>query len=47
MLARPLVSTTLIQQPLNVSRQGALNLVAELNLREMTGRGRYKAWGIL
>ncbi|MEP9373832.1 RHE_PE00001 family protein [Mesorhizobium sp. KR1-2] len=46
-LSRPLVSTTLIQEKLKVSRQGALNLVGELNLREMTGRGRYRAWGIV
>jgi hypothetical protein len=46
-LARPLVSTRMIQQALRVSKQGALNLVGELSLREMTGRGRYRAWAIL
>lgn len=46
-LARPLVSTGMIQKRLKVSKQGALNLVGELSLREMTGRGRYRAWGIL
>jgi predicted transcriptional regulator len=45
--SRPLVSTTMIQKELKVTRQGALNLIAELTLREMTGRGRYRAWGIL
>jgi hypothetical protein len=30
-----------------VTTRGALNLVAELGLREITGRGRYRAWGIL
>ncbi|CAG1015345.1 MAG: DUF1612 domain-containing protein [Rhizobiaceae bacterium] len=46
-LARPLVSTGIIQARLKVSKQGALNLIGELSLREMTGRGRYRAWGIL
>jgi hypothetical protein len=46
-LLRPLVSTTLIQDRLKVSKQGALNLVGELGLREMTGRGRFRAWGIV
>jgi len=46
-LARPLVSTPMIQERLKVSKQGALNLIGELNLREMTGRGRFRAWGIL
>ncbi|BCH19985.1 RHE_PE00001 family protein [Mesorhizobium sp. L-2-11] len=46
-LSRPLVSTGLIQKTLKVSKQGALNLVRELSLREMTGRGRFRAWGIV
>lgn len=46
-LSRPLVSTGMIQETLKVSKQGALNLVGELGLREMTGRGRFRAWGIL
>ena len=45
-LARPLVSTTLIAHELAVSARAAQNLVAELGLRELTGRGRYRAWGI-
>jgi Protein of unknown function (DUF1612)/HTH DNA binding domain len=44
-LSRPLVSSTMIEKDLKVSLQGALNLVGELNLREMTGRGRFRAWG--
>ncbi|WP_352726020.1 helix-turn-helix domain-containing protein [Mesorhizobium sp. M0276] len=32
---------------LKVTKQGALNLVGELGLREMTGRGRFRAWGIV
>ncbi|MER8472739.1 RHE_PE00001 family protein [Mesorhizobium sp. M1328] len=46
-LSRPIVSTGMIQEVLKVSKQGALNLVGELNLREMTGRGRFRAWGLI
>ncbi|MPR09244.1 DUF1612 domain-containing protein [Microvirga tunisiensis] len=46
-LTRPLVSTGMVQKGLNVTKQGALNLVGELGLREMTGRGRFRAWGIM
>jgi Protein of unknown function (DUF1612)/HTH DNA binding domain len=46
-LARPLVSSTMIEKELKVTLQGALNLVGELNLREMTGRGRFRAWGVV
>jgi hypothetical protein len=46
-LSRPIVSTGLIQERLKVSKQGTLNLVGELSLREMTGRGRFRAWGII
>jgi hypothetical protein len=46
-LSRPLVSTGMIQDRLKVSKQGALNLVGELGLREMTGRGRFRAWGVM
>lgn len=46
-LSRPLVSSGMIQEALKVSKQGALNLVGELGLREMTGRGRFRAWGIM
>jgi hypothetical protein len=45
-LARPLVSTNLIAHELAVSARAAQNLVTELGLREWTGRGRYRAWGI-
>jgi Protein of unknown function (DUF1612)/HTH DNA binding domain len=47
MLARPLVSSTMIEKELKVTMQGALNLVGELNLREMTGRVRFRAWGVV
>ncbi|MER9858479.1 MULTISPECIES: RHE_PE00001 family protein [unclassified Mesorhizobium] len=46
-LSRPLVSTGIIQERLKVTKQGALNLIGELGLREMTGRGRFRAWGIV
>jgi hypothetical protein len=46
-LSRPLVSTTMIQKALKVTQQGALNLIEELALREITGRKRFRAWGVL
>ncbi len=45
-LARPLVSTNMVQQQLKVSRQGALDLLGELGLREITGRKRFQAWAV-
>ncbi|MGE7418647.1 RHE_PE00001 family protein [Methylobacterium tarhaniae] len=46
-LARPLVSTTTIADELGVTPRAAQTLVADLGLRELTGRGRYRAWGVL
>jgi len=46
-LARPLVSAGMIAAELSITPRAALRLVEELNLREMTGRGRFRAWGIL
>lgn len=46
-LARPLVSVGMIAAELDITPRAALRLVEELNLREMTGRGRFRAWGIL
>lgn len=46
-IARPVVSASLIAKELDITPQGALVLTKELNLREMTGRGRYRAWGII
>jgi len=46
-LSRPVVTTTMIQKALKVTQQGAINLVEELALREMTGRKRFRAWGVL
>lgn len=46
-LSRPLVSSGMIAQALSVTPQGALKIASDLNLRELTGRGRFRAWGIL
>jgi len=46
-LSRPVVSTSMIQDKLKVTRQGALDLIGTLGLRELTGRGSYRAWGIV
>ncbi|WP_352813581.1 RHE_PE00001 family protein [Mesorhizobium sp. M0965] len=44
-LARPVVSAGLIAAELKISQRAARGLVAELGIREVTGRGRYRAWG--
>ena len=46
-VARPILSAGLVARELKVTPRAAQDLVAELDLREMTGRGRYRAWGIL
>jgi hypothetical protein len=46
-LSHPLVSAGMIAKELKVTPQGAVGLADELGLREMTGRGRYRAWGTL
>ncbi|MFC4626257.1 RHE_PE00001 family protein [Daeguia caeni] len=46
-LRSPLISSLMVEKELKVTQQGALKLIAELNLREITGRGRFRAWGIL
>lgn len=46
-MARPLVSTAMVQEELKLTKQGAINLISELGLRELTGRKRYQAWGIV
>ena len=45
-LTRPLITAPLVQKELKLSQQGALNLIGELALREVTGRGRYRAWAV-
>lgn len=47
MLSRPLVSTGMIVKAIGLTPQVAVRIVGELGLREMTGRGRFRAWGVL
>jgi hypothetical protein len=47
MMARPLASAGMIAAELGVTPRAAQDMVRELGLRELTGRGRYRAWGIL
>lgn len=42
-----MVSAGMIAEELGVTTQGALKIAAALNLRELTGRGRFRAWGVL
>lgn len=46
-LSRPLITSGMVEKHLGVTAAGALGLIAQLDLREVTGRGRYRAWGIL
>ncbi|MGO6742098.1 RHE_PE00001 family protein [Rhizobium ruizarguesonis] len=46
-MARPLVSAKMVAKTLDVTPQAARRIVGELGLREMTGRGRFRAWGIV
>ncbi len=46
-MARPIVSAGMIAAELGATPRAAQDMVAELGLREITGRGRYRAWGIL
>lgn len=46
-LTRPIFSAGMIAAELGITPRAAQNLVAELGLREATGRGRYRAWGVL
>lgn len=46
-LTRPIASAGMIAEELKITPRAAQDLVAELGLREATGRGRYRAWGIL
>ncbi|MHC2568042.1 hypothetical protein ACVMH6_000370 [Rhizobium leguminosarum] len=45
-MAKPLVSAKMVAKTLDVTPQAARRIVLELGLREMTGRGRFRAWGI-
>jgi predicted transcriptional regulator len=46
MMARPLASAGMIAAELFVTPRAAQDMVNGLGLRELTGRGRYRAWGI-
>jgi len=46
-MAKPLVSAGMVAKTLEVTPQAARRIVQELGLREMTGRGRFRAWGTL
>lgn len=46
-MAKPLVSTGIVAQKLDVTPQAARRIDLELGLREMTGRGRFRAWGVV
>ncbi len=46
-MAKPLVSAGMVAKTLEVTPQAARRIVLELGLREMTGRGRFRAWGIM
>ncbi|MBX5133303.1 DUF1612 and helix-turn-helix domain-containing protein [Rhizobium lentis] len=46
-MTKPLVSAGMVAKTLEVTPQAARRIVLELGLREMTGRGRFRAWGLL
>ncbi|MBO0145073.1 DUF1612 and helix-turn-helix domain-containing protein [Agrobacterium sp. Ap1] len=46
-ISRPLLSAGMIAKELEVTPRAALRIVEELGLWEMTGRGRFRAWGVL
>ncbi|NEK19016.1 DUF1612 domain-containing protein [Rhizobium leguminosarum] len=46
-MAKPLVSAGMVAKTLEMTPQAARRIVLELGLREMTGKGRFRAWGIL
>ncbi|OAE49447.1 RHE_PE00001 family protein [Agrobacterium tumefaciens] len=46
-VSRPVVSAAMIVKELGTTSQGAIGLANQLELREVTGRGRFRAWGML
>ncbi len=46
-MAKPLLSAGMVAKTLDVTPQAARRIVLELGLREMTGRGRFRAWGLM
>ncbi len=47
LMTRPIVSSSMIVKELKVSHRAALDLVAELGVREVTGRASFRAWGVI
>jgi hypothetical protein len=45
-LAKPFVTAAMAAAELDVSARAALDMIAALELRELTGRGRFRAWGL-
>ena len=45
-LSRPLVTAPMIARHLNVSARAAQDMAPALGLRELTGRTRFRAWGV-
>ena len=45
-IAKPLVTAAMATAELDVSPRAALDMIAALDLREFTGRGRFRAWGV-
>lgn len=46
-LETPLISAALVARKLRISQRAAQDLILGLGLRELTGRERYRAWGIV
>ncbi|WP_318246623.1 DUF1612 domain-containing protein (plasmid) [Rhizobium sp. T1470] len=46
-MSRPLVSAGMVAKAIDVTPQAARRILGELGLREMTGRGRFRAWGTI
>ncbi len=46
-MSRPLVSAGMVAKELGVTPRAALRIVEELGLREITGRARFRAWGVV
>ena len=45
-LATPLLTAPMIARALDVSTRAAQDMAPALGLRELTGRERYRAWGV-
>ncbi|MCZ7930664.1 RHE_PE00001 family protein [Agrobacterium pusense] len=46
-IAKPLLSAGMVAKTLEVTPQAARRIVLDLGLREMTGRGRFRTWGVI